>query len=104
MAHQREAIRELLKRTEATIGRYNSSYAQALVSDQRKLFNAVDGIVSMRNTPNSLVTPAAHARPARSAVYLPIAKADYATQDSAKTNFHRVPHARAAMSASLLSV
>lgn len=61
MSHQREAIRELVKRTEAAIGKYTNSNAQSLLSEQRKLFNAVDGIVSMRGNPNSLETPAAHA-------------------------------------------
>lgn len=61
MAHQTEAIRELIKRTEAKLGNYTNSHAQSLLSNQRKLFNAVDGIASMRSNPNSLETPAAHA-------------------------------------------
>jgi hypothetical protein len=61
MAHQTEAIRELLKRTEAKLGKYQNSHAQSLLSETRKLFNAVDGIASMRSNPNSLETPAAHA-------------------------------------------
>lgn len=61
MAHQTEAIRELVKRTEAKLGKYQNSNAQALLSETRKLFNAVDGIASMRSNPNSLETPAAHA-------------------------------------------
>lgn len=61
MAHQREAIAKLVERTEAKLGKYTNGHAQSLLSAQRKLFNAVDGIASMRSNPNSLETPAANA-------------------------------------------
>jgi hypothetical protein len=60
-SHQAQAIRELVKRNESKIGRYQNSKAQSLLVEQRRILNAVDGIASMRQNPNSLETPAAHA-------------------------------------------
>lgn len=55
------ALTNLQERTNRSAGKYESSYAKNLVTAQRRLLNAIEGITQMNETRNSLETPAAHA-------------------------------------------
>ncbi len=54
------ALTNLSERMTASMGKYQGGRAASLLSNQRRLLNAMDGITSMRENHNSLETPSAH--------------------------------------------